>query len=140
MKQFSGLQKCNTPTDIERFFQREITGDQAAGRGPARYESLRRACNDRACAIAGACKRGEYLAVRLDKGRGNSMRYSVAGEVYKTDIWGNGPDFLCATANFEKWYEQHLRKSGLRSKRKIQAIVIWVRVGYLWRALQDLAR
>lgn len=128
------LADCMTPQSIERFFQRGIRGTLSLP-----HYRLRRECSERAAEIAPRLRRGHLLAVRADKGAGNSARYVVAGEQYRTGTWGNGAGYRWAMADFEKWYEHLLRRGGLRSARKIALIIDWVRSDYLWRALRELA-
>lgn len=129
------LQACETPQEIERYFQRTIK-DEPFGE----HDETRDACNARALEIASSVRRGNMLPIRLDKGRGNSRRYELNGEVYKTGTWGNGPGYRYAMSYFESWYEKKLRQAGLRSKRKIELIISWYQTGYLWRSLRYLAR
>lgn len=128
------LEICCTPAQIEKTFQAAIQSDEWAD-----HSDIRHACNKRARELANTCRRGNLLAVRLDKGRGHSRRYSVNGIEYRTGQWGNGPGFRWVMAGFEQWYEQQLRESGLRSKDKIRLIINWIREGYDWRALRILA-
>ena len=131
----SELRACETPAQIERLFQRVLKRTQ---RGNA-VEILRQLCNTRAQEIAGRCRRGHLLATRTDKGRGNSARYVVDGEAYRTGIWGNGAGYRWVMAAWEVWYAGKLRTGGLRSRAKIESVIGRVRDGYLWRALQVLA-
>lgn len=127
------LQGCNTPAEIERWFQRAIKNKPLK-----RLDQERKACNERAMQIAGTLRHGHLLAVRLDKGQGASRRYLVDGEEYKTGTWGNGAGYRYAMAYWEKWYEKKLRAGGLRSPDKIRAIISWTREEYLWRSLRLL--
>lgn len=129
-----GLNACNTPRQIERLFQAEIKKTPGEN-----HFQLRQACNARAVEIAPRLKRGHLLAIRKDKRSGNSRRYAVNGQLYQTGTWGNDAGYRYAMHFFEKWYERLLRESGLRSKRKIETIISWVRDDYLWRSLRELA-
>lgn len=129
-----GLSRCETPRQIERFFQAEIK--KTPGKD---HFQLRQACNARAIEIAPGFKRGHLLAIRKDKRKGNSRRYVVHGQPYHTGTWGNGAGFRYAMYGFSQWYEGLLRKAGVRSKRKIETIIEWATDDYLWRSLRELA-
>lgn len=122
------IAKAYTPAEIEAAFQ---AARKPFGQTPAR---VYRACIARTYAIAGSVPRGELLAVRLDKGTGCSRRYAVAGEIYKTGSWGNGPGRRWAMAGFEEWYRANLQAAGIAADRA-EEIADWVRSGYPWRAL-----
>lgn len=129
-----GLSVCETPQQIESFFQAGIKGKPFE----SHYE-LRRACNERAIEIAPRFKYGHLLAIRKDKRTGRSRRYEVNGQSFHTGTWGNGAGFRWAMVSFEQWYEGLLREGGLRSQRKIETIISWAREDFLWRSLKELA-
>lgn len=127
------LKTCQTPVEIESWFQRQIKLESRTS-----HAEERQAANQRALAIAANCRRGHLLPKPL-KCRGNCLHYELAGEKYKTGRWGNGAGYRWCRAELEEWINARLRKHGMRSERKIKLVIDWALSDYLWRSLKILA-
>ena len=133
----AALTRCCTPAAIVR----AMTAFYAANGTPSRAlrRALHLACQQRTYELAKTRKNGHLLAVRLDAGAGNSRRWSVAGEVYRTGTWGNGPGHRWAMEGFRVWYMAKLKAAGIRGEDRRRNIAEWVTSGYPWFALEMLS-